>query len=58
MLQWGRPEGNMRRPNAHAPNANIPAAELEANWAAKGEDADAAPACETEFPDCKRVSES
>ena len=45
----------MRRPTAHAPDLQIDPAELERQWAAVGEDADAAPACETIVHDSKRV---
>lgn len=53
VLQWGRPEGNMRRPGADVPETSATPAELENAWAAAGEDADAAPACE--WTDGKKV---
>ena len=52
VLQWSRPEGNMRRPIPDTPGID---SSLDL-WAAQGEDADAAPACEAAVPDTKKVS--
>ena len=52
VLQWGRPEGNMRRPMFDSQEDIVIS---ERTHAALNEDPDVAPSCETAVPDAKQV---
>ena len=55
VLQWGRPEGNMRRPVFESQEDIVIS---ERTHAAAHEDPDVAPSCETTVPDAKQVPTS
>lgn len=56
VLQWGRPEGNMRRPNHNPQDSDEEIVISERTHAALNEDPDVAPSSETVPPDAKQAS--
>ena len=56
LLQWGRPEGNMRRPEVSSGSHSEDIVVSERSWAALHEDPDIAPSSETLVPESKLVS--